>query len=735
MARRQKRQFVRVRVDLRVHVTLDEATREQVVPINGPVLPGRLVDLSAGGCQVVVPTYVPRGAMLSVDFPADRLPMAISIPSRVMNTRMVTREPSYALGIRFEDPEDKVFLLLEAFAADAEPADGAPNASAAPADVDEELPAWLRLLIADGAVSRDLAHRLQSEAGGDETRLAALLTERAGVAEREIVLARAEHWRLPYLDPSDYRIVASNHERIPEPLARTHEVYPLFVLDRTITLLATQPPELTLLDQIRLQTGCEIDVCITTPRDLRHLLDWGYGGFENAGRSESESDRIWSEVLADASDAPAVKLVNILLDQAAMAGASDVHIDPEQDTLRVRFRVDGVLREVPAPPKSMHSAIVSRVKILARMDIAETRKPQDGQFKFAAGGEEIDVRVSTLPTTFGEAVVLRLLRSGNRLLSLEELGMKAGCLETFDRLIHMPHGMLLVTGPTGSGKSTTLYSALTRLDRVRQSIITLEDPVEVRMPRIRQVPVNPKAGLTFAAGLRAILRQDPDVVMVGEIRDRETADIALQAALTGHLLLSTLHTNSSAAAPARLLDMGVPDFLVASALLGVLAQRLCRRLCTNCARPCDAPPEALKLLLGDDVPPGKYMKAAGCKRCGQSGYDGRVGIFELLVIDEDIRRAILDRASERRICELARRSGMRLLLEDGIDKVRRGLTTAEELMRVAGSVADQRLEPGRLIELEDDPTTPPADEAPSEDPETYERLLRQWLGHALTTTS
>lgn len=735
MARRQRRQFVRVHVDLRVHVTLDETTRQQVVPINGPVLPARLVDLSAGGCQAVVPTYVPRGATLSVDFPADKLLMAISIPGHVMNTRMVTREPTYALGIRFDDPERKVFLLLEALAADAEQSEPSTPAPPPPQDADEALPAWLRLLVTDGALSRDLAHRLWSEAGGDESQLASLLTERAGVAEREVVLARAEHWRLPYLDPSDYRIVASNHDRIPEPLARTHEVYPLFVLDQTITLLATQPPELTLLDQIRLQTGCEIDVCLTAPRDLRHLLDWGYGGFENAGRTESDSDQLWSQVLADASDAPAVKLVNILLDQAAMAGASDVHIDPEQDTLRVRFRVDGVLREVPAPPRSMHSAIVSRVKILARMDIAETRKPQDGQFKFAVGGEEIDVRVSTLPTTFGEAVVLRLLRSGNRLLSLEELGMEARCLETFDRLIHQPHGMLLVTGPTGSGKSTTLYSALTRLDRVRQSIITLEDPVEVRMPRIRQVPVNPKAGLTFAAGLRSILRQDPDVVMVGEIRDRETADIALQAALTGHLLLSTLHTNSSAAAPARLLDMGVPDFLVASALLGVLAQRLCRRLCTNCAQPCQQPPEALKLLLGENVPPGKYMKATGCKRCGQSGYDGRVGIFELLVIDEDIRRAILERASERRICELAHRNGMRLLLEDGLDKVRRGLTTFEELMRVAGAVADERLELNLAVEPGDEPVPPRAEEAPSDDPQTYERLLRQWLDHPLPASS
>ncbi len=734
MARRQRRQFVRLRVDLRVHVTLDEATREQVVPINGPIVPARLVDLSAGGCQLIVPTFIPRNATVSVEIPAGELLMATSIPARVMNARMVSREPSYALGVRFEDPENKVFLVLEALAGDAEEA-GPISQPAPAADDDDPLPAWVRLLIDDGTVSRDLALRLADEAGSDEGGLATLLTERAGVAEREITLARAECWRLPYLDPSDYRVVPGNHERIPETLARTHEVYPLFVLGQTITLLATHPPELTLLDQIRLQSGCEIDVCIATPRDLRHLLDWGYGGFENAGRTESDSDQLWSQVLADASDAPAVKLVNILLDQAAMAGASDVHIESEQDTLRVRFRVDGVLREVPAPPKSMHSAIVSRVKILARMDIAETRKPQDGQFKFTVGGEEIDVRVSTLPTTFGEAVVLRMLRSGNRLLSLEELGMEARCLETFDRLIHQPHGMVLVTGPTGSGKSTTLYSALTRLDRVRQSIITLEDPVEVRMPRIRQVPVNPKAGLTFAAGLRSILRQDPDVVMVGEIRDRETADIALQAALTGHLLLSTLHTNSSAAAPARLLDMGVPDFLVASALLGVLAQRLCRRLCTNCAQPCDEPPDALRLLLGDQVPAGRYYRAVGCKRCGQSGYDGRVGIFELLVIDEDVRRAILERAGERRLCELARRHGMRLLLEDGIDKVRRGLTTAEELIRVAGTGVDEHIELGLTGWADDEPAAPKAEEAPTDDPETYERLLRQWLGHAQPATA
>ena len=425
----------------------------------------------------------------------------------------------------------------------------------------------------------------------------------------------------------------------------------------------------------------------------------------------------------EVSDAPVVRLVEVLLSRAIATRASDVHIDAEESSLRVRFRVDGVLREVPAPPKALLPALVSRVKILSQLDIAETRKPQDGHFKFAADQTEIDVRVSTLPAANGEALVLRLLRSGARLLSLEELGMEAGCLRTFDQLIHLPHGMLLVTGPTGSGKTTTLYSGLSRLDRVRQSMITLEDPVEVRIPQVRQVSINPKAGLTFEKGLRAILRQDPDCIMLGEIRDRETAETALQAALTGHIVLSTLHTNSAAAATTRLLDMGVPDFLVASSLIGVLAQRLCRRLCSKCAKPADAPPEGLEAVVERFFADMPYMQAVGCKRCGHTGFEGRVGVFELLVVTRDIRRAILDQHDDSTIARIACREGMRSLLEDGVAKVRRGMTSLEELVRVVGHLDHiasdhDRPAPGRTAQQ-------PVNAG--FDVEGYEHLLGQWL--------
>ena len=426
----------------------------------------------------------------------------------------------------------------------------------------------------------------------------------------------------------------------------------------------------------------------------------------------------------------------MLLDQAAACQASDVHVDAEEQALRVRFRIDGVLREVPAPPKDLLPAMVSRIKVLAHMDIAETRRPQDGHFKLAVDRQELDIRVSTLPSTNGEAVVMRLLHGAGHMLSLEDLGLHPQIQETFDRLIHLPHGMLLVTGPTGSGKTTTLYSALARVDRIRQSIITLEDPVEIRLPQIRQVSVNPKAGLTFQTGLRSILRQDPDVIMVGEIRDRETAEIALQAALTGHLMLSTLHTNSAAAAPARLLDMGAPDFLVTSALIGVLAQRLCRRLCRHCARPSENMPATLALL-GDGAAAAlagvTLLQAVGCKRCGNTGYDGRVGVFELLVLTDEMRRTILAGQDERVLVALARENGMRFLAEDGLAKIRQGLTTVPELLRVAGHI-DVRQDAAAELTRETTIGAQAAKAGPERygtatrfDVHDYEKLLAGWL--------
>ena len=363
------------------------------------------------------------------------------------------------------------------------------------------------------------------------------------------------------------------------------------------------------------------------------------------------------DLLEAADDAPIIRMLNALLTQAARDGASDIHIEPFEHHSAVRFRVDGSLREVVQPNRALHAALISRLKIMADLDIAEKRLPQDGRISLRLGTRAIDVRVSTLPSAFGERAVLRLLdKSGNR-ISLEAVGMQGETLRQFDHLIRQPHGIILVTGPTGSGKTTTLYSALSRLDAHSGNIMTVEDPIEYELPGIGQTQVNARIDLTFAKALRAILRQDPDVIMIGEIRDFETAQIAIQASLTGHLVLATLHTNDAASAVTRLGDMGVEPFLLASSLLGVLAQRLVRKVCTHCH--------------------GK-----GCEHCGQSGYAGRTGIFELLLVDDAIRAQIHQRASEAEIRNAALANGMTLMRDDGERLVVAGITTTEELLRV-----------------------------------------------------
>ncbi len=363
------------------------------------------------------------------------------------------------------------------------------------------------------------------------------------------------------------------------------------------------------------------------------------------------------DLLEAADDAPIIRMLNALLTQAARDGASDIHIEPFEHHSAVRFRVDGSLREVVQPNRALHAALISRLKIMADLDIAEKRLPQDGRISLRLGTRAIDVRVSTLPSAFGERAVLRLLdKSGNR-ISLEAVGMQGETLRQFTQLIRQPHGIILVTGPTGSGKTTTLYSALSRLDAHSGNIMTVEDPIEYELPGIGQTQVNARIDLTFAKALRAILRQDPDVIMIGEIRDFETAQIAIQASLTGHLVLATLHTNDAASAVTRLTDMGVEPFLLSSSLLGVLAQRLVRKLCTHC-------------------------HGQGCEHCGQSGYAGRTGIFELLLVDDAIRAQIHQRASEADIRTAALANGMTLMRDDGERLVAAGITSAEELLRV-----------------------------------------------------
>lgn len=398
-------------------------------------------------------------------------------------------------------------------------------------------------------------------------------------------------------------------------------------------------------------------------------------------RAAADDDGLATDVRDLAKQPPVIRYVNLLVRDAYDAAASDIHLEATRTGLAARFRVDGVLVPAPEPPNHLHHAVISRVKLLAEMDIAERRRPQDGRIRVRLESRELDLRVSTVPTMHGESVVLRLLDHGGRPVSLGELGMSDSVLDAVERLSNRPHGMFLVTGPTGSGKTTTLYAALQRRDSATEKIITVEDPVEYQLPGITQMPVHRQAGVSFASALRAILRQDPDVVMIGEMRDRETAEISIQAAMTGHLVFSTLHTNDAISAIPRLLDLEIPDYLVAATLEGVLAQRLVRRVCSECREPYEPPLESIAAVGGraSDLP---LVRGAGCAACRGTGFRGRVGIFELLRISDALRDAIASRATRATLRALAADAGLSPLRADGWQRAKQGLTTVEEVLRV-----------------------------------------------------
>jgi type II secretion system protein E len=384
-----------------------------------------------------------------------------------------------------------------------------------------------------------------------------------------------------------------------------------------------------------------------------------------------------------AEDVPVVKVINLIIMQAVKDKASDIHIEPTEDMVRVRFRIDGILHETSTIPKNLQSIVASRIKILARMDIAESRKPQDGRIEFKIEKKALDLRVSSFPTIHGENIVMRILDKSSIVLGLEDLGFSKEDLKRYDKLIHSAYGIILVTGPTGSGKTTTLYSSLSTINSMDKNIITIEDPVEYELPLIRQTQVNLKAGISFATGLRSILRQDPNIIMVGEIRDKETADIAIQASLTGHLVFSTLHTNDAPSAVTRLIEMGIEPFLVSSSLIAILAQRLVRKICPACKEKYTPSTDVIKNLSAQkDSKEMQFYKGKGCDDCKNTGYQGRVAIYELLVMTEEIRKLVVKKSSADEIKKKAIEEGMRALREDGLDKIRQGITTVEEVLRV-----------------------------------------------------
>ena len=479
---------------------------------------------------------------------------------------------------------------------------------------------------------------------------------------------------------------------VPMPFAKRHLVLPLRRDATGVDVALADPAALAPLDDIRFVCGVPVRPVVVPAPALREAITRAYDAAASSAADTMDAiagERVAfdeppgepRDLLEAGDETPVIRLVNALLFQAVRDGASDVHVEPYERAVVVRFRIDGLLHDVLAPPPALHPTIVSRVKIMAGLDIAERRLPQDGRIQVRVAGRDVDVRVSVVPTAFGERIALRILDRAAALLDLADLGLAPGARRDVDRLLAQSHGLVLVTGPTGSGKTTTLYAALRQLATGERNIMTIEDPVEYQLRGIAQMPANPRIGLGFAAGLRAVLRQDPDVILVGEIRDRETVEIALQAALTGHLVFATLHTNDACAAITRLLDMGVEPFLLASSVLGVLAQRLVRRVCVECS--VAAPPsDDERVALGEPVPDAVPQAGPGCAACRGTGYRGRTAIYELLSVDDGVRALVMARADAARVRRQAAGAGMSTLRDAGLAKVRAGITTVAEVIRV-----------------------------------------------------
>jgi general secretion pathway protein E/type IV pilus assembly protein PilB len=512
------------------------------------------------------------------------------------------------------------------------------------------------------------------------------------IEERDYLQIYSEQLSIPLMDLSEVAIDPALLQETPSKVVHRDRVIPIDRHNGTIRVATCNPFNLYAFDELRMLMGAKIETVLASSEEISRVIKehFGVGGHtvesmigDNLLEVVSEFDSDSADLIEQAQEATVVKLVNEILLEAIRDRASDIHIEPYEDDLKVRYRIDGVLHTTNVPPeiRRFHAAIVSRIKILSNLNIAEKRLPQDGGFKIKAQNRDIDLRVSIIPTAYGGAVVMRILDKQSALMSLDTLGLMDEALEGVLHLIKQPFGILLVTGPTGSGKTTTLYGSLNTIRSDSIKILTVEDPIEYYLPGIQQVQIKPHIGLTFASGLRSFLRHDPDVILVGEIRDLETAEVAINASLTGHLVFSTLHTNDAATATTRLLDMGVEPFLVSSAISGVLAQRLVRKICTGCREeytpdPLDVPPDLM-------LEPGrKLFRGAGCRDCRHSGYRGRLGIFELLIVNDDLRELILARKSAAEIQEAACRNGLKLMREDGWAKVRKGITTVEEVVRV-----------------------------------------------------
>jgi len=556
------------------------------------------------------------------------------------------------------------------------------------------------ILVEKKFISKEHLALAISEQKKSGVRLGQVLLKLGFITEKQLALALSQQLNIPLIDLDTEPVDKEALELVKEDVVLKYKIIPLKVENNTLKVAMADPLDVYAIDELGKQTGCKIETVISYERQIVQAIDKYYGHYDAVSKiisditqqTELETQEVKFEeekqditaIAEAAQQAPIVNLVNTVIATGVKLHVSDIHIEPQLDHVRVRYRVDGILQEGSKLPKETELAIVSRIKIMSRLDIAERRIPQDGRIRVKIGSDDIDMRVATLPTLHGEKVVMRIMDMSHVYVDLAKLGFQPTTLKRLEGLITRPHGIILVTGPTGCGKTSTLYASLNKINSVEKNIITIEDPIEFPLKGVNQVQINPKAGLTFASGLRAFLRQDPNIIMVGEIRDLETSEIAVHAALTGHLVFSTLHTNDAPGALTRLVDMGVEPFLVSSSVLAVIAQRLVRLICQDCKEQYQ-PSSALLKELGISLEKGadaKFYRGKGCLSCRQTGYSGRMAIFELMTVNEEMAELIIAKASVRDIRRAAVKAGMQSLREDGFKKAFDGFTTAEEILRV-----------------------------------------------------
>jgi type IV pilus assembly protein PilB len=553
-------------------------------------------------------------------------------------------------------------------------------------------------LVEKGILSREQLDEAIKESKVTNLKIGDILIKKGFVKEEDVVKTLSEQLGIPFINISTYRVDPSSVSLISKETARRFKVVPIYRIVNTLTVAMVDPLDIAAIDELERLTNLSVNPVFATASGIDLAIEKYYYGRQAPVMTKAEGTAISSGALSDkeltrlveeATQAPVVKIVNEIIAQAIRKGASDIHLEPQEEGFYYRYRIDGVLQDFIPLLQENQSAIISRFKIMADIDIAEKRLPHDGRIQLNMEGREVDLRVTTFPTIYGEHVAIRVLDKSKGILKLDELGFEGELLKKFKTLITKPHGIILVTGPTGSGKTTTLYSVLNALKDLRRNIITLEDPVEYTIESIHQSQVNVKAGLTFAGGLRSIVRLDPDIIMIGEIRDKETAEIAIQAALTGHLVFSTLHTNDAPSACTRLIDIGIEPYLVASSITAVLAQRLVRRLCQRCREAYRPTKENLVLLDLANIDADEKMtfyKENGCKECYEAGFKGRTGIYELFLPNDKMRELITKKVSSHELLEEAKKAGMTTLLEDGLAKVKGGITSLAEILRVTEEV-------------------------------------------------